>query len=91
MLTWAREIPIDGKPADVHELVTANAEWMATSGVPKLFINGSPGALLTGPLRDLCRNWPVQQEVTVNGSHFLPEDSPTEIETALAHWIPTLT
>ncbi len=90
MLTWAREIPIDGEPADVHEIVAANAQWMATSDVPKLFVNGSPGALLTGPLRDLCRTWPNQQEVTVNGSHFLPEDSPAEIEAALARWIPTL-
>ncbi|ADB31074.1 alpha/beta hydrolase fold protein [Kribbella flavida DSM 17836] len=90
MLTWAREIPIDGEPADVHELVGANARWMATSAVPKLFVNGSPGALLTGPLRDLCRGWPGQQEVTVAGSHFLPEDSPAEIQEALAEWIPTL-
>lgn len=90
MLSWAREIPIDGEPADVHEIVTANAHWMATNTVPKLFINGSPGALLTGPLRDLCRAWQNQQEVTVAGSHFLPEDSPAQIESALANWIPTL-
>ncbi|WBQ03420.1 haloalkane dehalogenase [Kribbella sp. CA-293567] len=90
MLTWAQEIPIDGEPADVHQIVTANARWMATCDVPKLFINGSPGALLTGPLREFCRDWPAQQEITVKGSHFLPEDSPAEIETALARWIPTL-
>ncbi|WP_432947513.1 haloalkane dehalogenase [Kribbella sp. CA-253562] len=90
MLTWAREIPIDGEPADVHAIVEANARWMATCDVPKLFVNGSPGGLLTGPLRDLCRTWPSQDEVTVDGSHFLPEDSPAEIEAALAHWIPTL-
>jgi haloalkane dehalogenase len=41
--TWPREIPIDGHPADVAAIVTANAEWMATSPVPKLFINGVPG------------------------------------------------
>ena len=49
-LTWPREIPIDGEPADVHEVVAANADWMASSPIPKLFINGYPGALLTGPL-----------------------------------------
>ena len=48
-LTWPREIPIDGDPADVAEIVTRNAEWMASSPVPKLFVNGDPGALLTGP------------------------------------------
>ncbi len=89
MLTWAREIPIDGTPADVHDIVAANAAWMAQSQVPKLFINGDPGALLTGPLRDLCRRWPNQREVTVPGLHFLPEDSAPAIAAALLDWIPT--
>ena len=74
-LTWPREIPIDGEPADVTEIVTRNAEWMASSPVPKLFVNGDPGALLTGALREQCRRWPAQDEVTVPGLHFLPEDS----------------
>ncbi|MEU4193479.1 haloalkane dehalogenase [Kribbella sp. NPDC026611] len=89
MLTWAREIPIDGIPADVHDIVSANAEWMAMSQVPKLFVNGEPGALLNGPLRDQCRRWPNQREVTVAGLHFLPEDSGAEIAAALVEWIPT--
>ena len=68
MLTWAREIPIDGSPADVHEIAAANAAWMARSEVPKLFVNGDPGALLTGPSREECRRWPHQTEVTVPGA-----------------------
>ncbi|MEV4267483.1 haloalkane dehalogenase [Kribbella sp. NPDC049584] len=88
-LTWAREIPIDGSPADVHDIVAANAAWMAESRVPKLFINGDPGALLTGPLRELCRRWPNQREVTVAGLHFLPEDSASAIAEALIDWIST--
>ncbi|MFD3405536.1 haloalkane dehalogenase [Kribbella sp. NPDC058693] len=87
-LTWAREIPIDGSPADVHEIVAANAAWMAETRVPKLFINGDPGALLTGPLREQCRRWPSQREVTVAGLHFLPEDSAAAISAALLDWIP---
>ena len=89
MLIWAREIPIDGTPADVHGIVSANAAWMAASHVPKLFINGDPGALLTGPLREQCRRWPNQREVTVPGLHFLPEDSAGAIAAALLDWIPT--
>jgi haloalkane dehalogenase len=45
-LTWPREIPIDGEPADVAEIVTCNADWMAASPVPKLFVNGEPGTVL---------------------------------------------
>jgi haloalkane dehalogenase len=89
MLTWAREIPIDGTPPDVHAIVAANAAWMATSPVPKLFVNGDPGALLNGPLREQCRHWPNQREVTVPGLHFLPEDSAAAIASALLKWIPT--
>ena len=89
-LTWPREIPIDGQPADVAAVVTANAAWMATTPVPKLFVNGNPGALLTGPLRELCRRWPNQREVTVPGLHFLPEDAPREIAEALDDWITAL-
>ena len=89
-LTWPREIPIDGEPADVAEIVTRNAEWMASSPVPKLFVNGEPGALLTGPSRERCRKWPAQSEVTVRGLHFLPEDSAMEMATALDGWLQTL-
>jgi haloalkane dehalogenase len=89
-LTWPREIPIDGEPADVAEIVSQNAAWMASSQLPKLFVNGEPGALLTGPLRERCRQWPNQQEVTVPGLHFLPEDSGAAIADALRGWLPTL-
>ncbi|MDT7582159.1 MAG: haloalkane dehalogenase [Pseudonocardiales bacterium] len=86
-LTWPREIPIDGIPADVAGIVADNAAFMATSPVPKLFVNGDPGALLTGPARELCRTWPAQTEVTVPGSHFLPEDSAPQIADALDAWL----
>jgi haloalkane dehalogenase len=89
-LTWPREIPIDGVPADVAEIVTRNAEWMAASPVPKLFVNGEPGALLVGARRDLCRRWPAQTEVTVPGLHFLPEDAAPQIAGALDGWLAAL-
>ena len=89
-LTWPREIPIDGVPADVAAVVAANAAWMASAPVPKLFVNGDPGALLTGPARELCRTWPAQTEVTVPGLHFLPEDSAPEIAGALDTWLSSL-
>jgi haloalkane dehalogenase len=86
-LTWAREVPIDGQPADVEAIVAAYAAFMSTSPIPKLFVNGDPGMALTGELRDFARSWPNQIEVTVPGLHLLQEDSPHEIGTALAEWI----
>lgn len=86
-LTWPRQIPIDGEPADVVEIVAAYAEWLSTSDVPKLFVNAEPGAILTGPQREFCRSWPNLTEVTVAGSHFIQEDSPDEIGRAVADWL----
>ncbi len=86
-LTWPREIPIEGAPADVVEIAHAYAEWLSVADVPKLFVNAHPGAILTGPQREFCRGWPKQTEVTVNGSHFIQEDSPHEIGEALAAWL----
>jgi haloalkane dehalogenase len=85
-LTWPRQIPIAGEPADVTEIARSYSEWLAGSDVPKLFINAEPGAILTGASRELCRSWPNQQEVTVKGSHFIQEDSPDELGEAIARW-----
>jgi haloalkane dehalogenase len=85
-LTWPREIPIDGEPSDVHAIVADYAAWLAESPVPKLFVNADPGAILVGPQREACRAWPNQAEVTVRGVHFVQEDSPDEIGTAVARW-----
>src|SRR6185436_4824533 len=82
-LTWPREIPIDGEPADVVAIADAYARWLATSDLPKLFVNADPGVILTGPQREFCRSWPNQREVRVRGSHFIQEDSPREIGEAV--------
>ena len=90
-LTWPREIPIEGNPADVTAIATAYADWLAASSVPKLFVKGEPGGILTsGALVDFVRGWPAQAEVSVAGIHFLQEDSPHEIGQAIAGWMRTL-
>jgi haloalkane dehalogenase len=87
MLEWSRELPIEGHPRDVVHVVDAYAGWLSTSRVPKLFINGNPAGFLIGAQRDFCRTWPNQQEVTVKGAHFLPEDSPVEVGDAIARFV----
>jgi haloalkane dehalogenase len=86
-LTWPREIPIDGEPADVVRIVSDNASWLAKSSTPKLFINAEPGSILVGAQRELCRTWPNQREVTVRGLHFVQEDSPADIGRAVAAFV----
>ena len=85
-LTWPRQIPIEGEPADVVEVVMAYGQWLSTSDVPKLFIKADPGAILVGKQLDFCRSWADQTEVTVAGNHFCQEDSPDEIGVAVAQW-----
>lgn len=89
-LTWPREIPVEGEPSDVVEIVSRYAEWLSVSDVPKLFINADPGAILIGRQREFCRTWPNQREVTVKGVHFIQEDSPVEIGWAIAKWYASL-
>ena len=89
-LTWPRQIPIEGEPADVAERVAAYGRWLESSPVPKLFVNADPGSILTGRQRDYCRTWPNQREVTVRGSHFIQEDSPAEIGRAIATFVSEL-
>ena len=86
MLTWPRELPIDGEPKDVVAVVADYADWLAVSRVPKLFVNAEPGAILVGRARESCRRWLNQKEVTVAGRHFVQEDSPDAIGLAIREW-----
>ena len=80
-LSWPRQLPIDGEPDDVCKVVSAYGEWLTVCPVPKLFINAQPGAILTGAQREFCRGF---------ASHFIQEDSPSEIAAAIVAWLTAL-
>ena len=85
-LTWPRQIPIEGEPRQVHDIVSAYAAWLTETDIPKLFVNAEPGSILVGRQREFARTFPEQREVTVAGSHFVQEDSPAEIGAAIRTW-----
>ena len=87
MLSWPREIPIEGSPENVVKIVSKYSEWLKKSSLKKLFINADPGSILVGKQREFCRTWDNQEEVTVKGRHFLQEDSPNEIGIAIKNWM----
>lgn len=87
MLTWPRQIPIEGEPPEMVELVESYGRFLESSPIPKLFVNAEPGALVRGEVREYCRTWANQQEVTVRGTHFIQEDSPNEIGAAISAWL----
>ena len=87
-LTWPRQIPVEGEPADVVAIVAAYADWLAISSVPKLFVKAEPGGILANDADlNVVRRFPAQTEVTVAGIHYVQEDSPDEIGRAIAGWM----
>jgi haloalkane dehalogenase len=91
MLTWAREVPFDGQPADVAAAIAEYGTYLATSRVPKLFLAADPGMILVGDARAFAESFPNQTTVTVASGHFVPEDDPDGVVAALRQWIPTIT
>jgi haloalkane dehalogenase len=89
-LVWPRELPIDGEPSDVVEIVERYGGWLANSNLPKLFVAAEPGSLLVGRGREFCRRWPNQREIQVKGIHFIQEDAPHEIGAALRTFLQQL-
>jgi len=86
-LQWAREVPLSGEPADVHDRIAAYSAWLKTAWLPKLFIGAEPGVFMTGRIRRLASSFPNQHHIVVRGLHFLQEDSPDEIGQAIAGWL----
>ncbi len=89
-LTWPRQLPIAGEPADVVQVVKDYGQWLAQSELPKLFVNADPGVLITGAVEDYVRSWPAVTEVTVPGLHYVQEDSADLIGEAIASWLAQL-
>ena len=91
ILQAVREIPIEGEPADVAEIVDGYHSYLETSAVPKLLLYAQPGAIIGEDEVAWCKTLPNLTAVDVGaGLHFLPEDRPSEIGQALAAWLETL-
>lgn len=87
-LSWARQVPLGGQPADVTNIIDNYGRWLADSPLPKLHVRADPGQIMAREAQyAFCRSWPNQQEVVVPGLHFLQEDSPREVGEAIAAWV----
>ena len=89
-LAWPRQLPFSGEPRAMCEIIERNAAYLARAQLPKLFVNAEPGRVLVGELREACRRWPNQREVTVKGLHYVQEDAPAEIAAALREFASSL-
>ena len=92
MLSFPRDLPIAGAPADVVATTQAYMDWLRTSPVPKLLFWGTPGILVTPA--DAARHaatMPNLKSVDIGpGLHYLQEDNPDLIGTTIADWLPAL-
>ncbi|MEQ8231007.1 MAG: haloalkane dehalogenase [Gammaproteobacteria bacterium] len=89
-LTWPRQIPLEGEPADVVAVVERYGRFLADAPIPKLFISARPGMIMNGAAADFARSWRNTSEIGVQGLHFIQEDSPAEIAAAIRAWLPTI-
>ena len=85
---WPCEIPIDGKPADVHEVVIDFNQKLRESSLPKLLLYANPGGLITAEGVKWCKqNLKNLNAVDIGkGIHFVQEDNPHLIGSELASW-----
>lgn len=86
MLSWARQLPLDGQPENIAKIVTTYGNWLSTSDIPKLYIEADPGTMPPSA-RAFCKTWKNQVTVTAKGRHYVQEDSPDEIGMALSTWL----
>jgi len=86
-LSWPRDVPLAGEPADVVAIIEEFGTWLSGSDVPKLFVRAEPGVIQRGRVLDIVRGWANQTEVTVPAAHFLQEDNPDEIGRAVASFV----
>ena len=92
ILQWPREVPIGGEPAHSVDAVNRYSEWFFASDIPKLLIHAEPGALIPPEAAEFLKaNLKNLTAVNIGpGVHFIQEDHPDAIASALADWLKTI-
>ncbi|NQT74300.1 MAG: haloalkane dehalogenase [Chloroflexi bacterium] len=85
---WPNEVPIDGYPADVTEIVQNYSERLRETDLPKLLFHAHPGGIINVAMVEWCeQNLKNLKVVDIGeGIHFLQEDNPHMIGSELANW-----
>jgi len=89
---WPCEIPIDGHPSDVHEVISNYSQKLQESELTKILFFASPGAIGDSQYVDWCKqNLKNLKVVDIGeGIHFVQEDNPHLIGEELAKWVQDL-
>jgi haloalkane dehalogenase len=91
ILRWIQQIPVGRDPADVDEIVRRNQSVLLHGDVPRLLLHGQPGAVVGATEVAWCRGKGDRLDIVDvgAGTHFLPEDQPVAIATAIRSWLDT--
>ena len=85
---WPTEIPFDGKPKNIHDVVTSYHNWLKQSSIPKICFYADPGLIIQK--KDMLwinDNFPNVKSINLGkGLHYLQEDHPHIIGTELVNW-----
>ncbi len=85
---WPKEIPIEGQPADVSDIVENYNKKLQESDIPKLLFYAHPGGIITSAKVSWCQQ-KLKNLTTIDigdGIHYLQEDNPHLIGSELAKW-----
>jgi haloalkane dehalogenase len=87
--TWPLQIPINGKPKAVHDIITSYNKWLTASEIPKLCLYAHPGAIIKKKeVAYISNSFPNTTMVDIGkGIHYLQEDNPDAIGHEIAKWI----
>jgi len=89
---WFSQVPIEGIPSEVIDVVETYNQKLRQSELPKLLLYATPGAVIPAPLVEWCRqNLKNLKSVDIGpGIHYLQEDNPHLIGSELANWYKSL-
>jgi len=92
--TWRfpNDLPIAGQPADVYTVMEEAHRALAQSSYPKLLFVGKPGALVSPAFAErFARGLKNCKMIHLDpGLHYLQEDHPQEIGSAVHKWLAEL-
>ncbi len=87
---WPREIPLGGHPEDMVREIGDNYEWFRSADIPKLLLHAEPGVIFKGIVPDIERDVAHLTSISIGpGKHYVQEDQPDAIGTAIAEWFTT--
>lgn len=88
ILTFANQLPVGGKPADVAKATGEYARWLKRTELPKLFLWSDPGLITKEKDVEWARRnlKNLKTSFLGPGLHFYQQEHPVEIGQEVARW-----